>query len=96
MPNENENITLEFPLNGLKLDLGTTATFDDISGFLDSSRITTNGEPIDDKIAGIEAEVELKANASDVYDKTYMDGIFEQIDNAFTGVNTELDRKSVV
>ena len=72
MPNENENITLEFPLNGLKLDLGTTATFDDISGFLDSSRITTNGEPIDNKIAEIEAEVDTKANASDVYDKTYI------------------------
>lgn len=35
-----------------------------------------------------------KANASDVYDKTYMDGIFEQIDNAFTGIGNALNGKA--
>ena len=35
-----------------------------------------------------------KANSSDVYDKDYMDGIFEEIDNAFTGVNTALGTKA--
>ena len=36
----------------------------------------------------------LKANANDVYDKDYMNGIFDQIDNAFTGVNTALGQKA--
>ena len=36
----------------------------------------------------------VKANKADVYDKDYMDGIFEQIDNAFTGVNTALGQKA--
>ena len=36
----------------------------------------------------------LKANADDVYDKDYMNGIFDQIDNAFTGVNTALGQKA--
>lgn len=40
------------------------------------------------------AALEGKANVSDVYDKTYMDGIFEQIDNAFTGVDNALNGKA--
>ena len=33
------NMILEFPLNGIQLDLGTTATFDDISGYLNTERL---------------------------------------------------------
>ena len=36
---DNNNMVLEFPLNGIQLDLGTTATFDDISGFLNVERL---------------------------------------------------------
>ena len=42
----------------------------------------------------VDSALASKADSDDVYDKTYMDGIFEQIDNAFTGVNTALGTKA--
>ena len=41
---------LEFPLNGIQLDLGTTATFDDISGYLSTERL--EGDFPIDRITG--------------------------------------------
>ena len=36
----------------------------------------------------------VKADKNEVYDRDYLDGIFDQIDNAFTGVNTALGTKA--
>ena len=44
-------------------------------------------------IEEVNTKTDEKADADDVYDKTYMNGIFEQIDNAFTGVNNSLNTK---
>ena len=44
-------------------------------------------------IEEVNTKTDAKADADSVYDKEYMNGIFEQIDNAFTGVNNSLNTK---
>ena len=62
------------------------ANVSDLANYYTKSETYSKSET-DDALA-------LKADSADVYDKTYMDGIFEEIDNAFTGVNTALGTKA--
>ena len=87
MPNEETTkIILEFPASSLSIELGTTITFDNISGFLGSDRVTVDGDTLTEKLSAMDSEIDEKADSDDVYDKTY-------IDNAFTGVNSSLANK---
>lgn len=87
MPNEETTkIILEFPASSVSIELGTTITFDNISGSLDSDRVTVDGDTLTEKLSAMDSEIAEKADSDDVYDKTY-------IDNAFTGVNNSLNNK---
>ena len=86
MPNDENKIILEFPASNVEIELGTTITFDNISGFLNSDRVTVDGESLTEKLSAMDSEIGEKADADSVYDKTY-------IDNAFTGVNNSLNTK---
>ena len=84
MPNEETTkIILEFPASNVKIELGTTITFDNISGFLDSERVTYNGESLTEEITHLEegkadttyvdTELNKKADKSTTYTKSQVD-----------------------
>lgn len=95
MPNEETTkIILEFPASNVKIELGTTITFDNISGSLDSERVTYNGESLTEEITHLEegkadttyvnTELAKKADKTDTYTKT-------QVDNA---LNDKADKNN--
>ena len=87
MPNEETTkIILEFPASSVSIELGTTITFDNISGFLNSDRVTVDGDTLTEKLSAMDSEIDEKADSDDVYDKTY-------IDNELTGINNALANK---
>lgn len=71
MADENK-IILEFPAQTIDMVVGETITFDNISGYLDSVRVTYNGELLSNELASLETD---KANVSDVYTKTETDSL---------------------
>lgn len=76
-----------------KADKGSTYTKSQVNTLLNDKADKTE---LDNYYTKSQANSLLnsKANKADVYDKDYMDGIFEQIDNAFTGVNNALATKA--
>ena len=54
MANDENKIILEFPATNVEIEFGETITFDNISGFLDSERVTYNGESLTEEIAHLE------------------------------------------
>ena len=89
MANDENKIILEFPATNVEIEFGETITFDNISGFLNSDRVTYNGESLTDEIAHLE---------DDKAEKTYVD---EELDKKAdkdttytkTEVNTRLNNK---
>lgn len=85
MPNDENKIILEFPATNVEIELGETITFDNISGFLDSGRVTYNGDSLTEEITHLEndkadttyvnTELDKKADKTDTYTKTQVDNI---------------------
>ena len=63
MSNEENRIILEFPASDVQLELGETITFDNISGFLNSDRVTYNNGSLTEKISAMDSEIDSKADA---------------------------------
>lgn len=83
MANDENKIILEFPATNVEIEFGETITFDNISGFLNSDRVTYNGESLTEEIAHLEddkadtthvdEQLELKADKATTYTKTQSD-----------------------
>ena len=92
MPNDDNKIILEFPATNVEIELGETITFDNISGFLDSERVTYNGDSLTEIITHLEndkadttyvnTELDKKADKTDTYTKTQVDDKLSEKANA--------------
>lgn len=92
MANDENKIILEFPATNVEIEFGETITFDNISGFLNSDRVTYNGESLTEEIAHLEndkadetyvdTELAKKADKTNTYTKS-------QVDNA---LNNKMDK----
>lgn len=65
MANDENKIILEFPATNVEIEFGETITFDNISGFLNSDRVTYNGESLTEEIAHLVDESEIKPLIND-------------------------------
>lgn len=76
MANDENKIILEFPATNVEIEFGETITFDNISGFLDSGRVTYNGESLTEEIAHLENDKADNTKIAPEYDeeKTYYRG----------------------
>lgn len=89
MANDENKIILEFPATNVEIEFGETITFDNISGFLDSGRVTYNGESLTEEIAHLEdskadqtyvdTELGKKADKSNTYTKSEVDTLIDNL-----------------
>ena len=73
MANDENKIILEFPATNVEIEFGETITFDNISGFLNSDRVTYNDESLTEEIAHLENDKADNTKIAPEYDeeKTY-------------------------
>lgn len=76
MANDENKIILEFPATNVEIEFGETITFDNISGFLNSDRVTYNGESLTEEIAHLENDKADNTKIAPEYDEeeTYYRG----------------------
>ena len=76
MANDENKIILEFPATNVEIEFGETITFDNISGFLNSDRVTYNDESLTEEIAHLENDKADNTKIAPEYDEeeTYYRG----------------------
>lgn len=76
MANDENKIILEFPATNVEIEFGETITFDNISGFLNSDRVTYNDESLTEEIAHLEDDKADNTKLASEYDEeeTYYRG----------------------
>lgn len=90
MANDENKIILEFPATNVEIEFGETITFDNISGFLNSDRVTYNGDSLTEEITDLEDSItDLEDSKADT---TYVDTeLGKKADKSNTYTKSEVD-----